>query len=34
MGTVENIILTNPGNSEAKFKWSMGKEKYFVPQIT
>jgi hypothetical protein len=32
MSMVENVVLTNPGNSEAKFRWTLGKDKYFVPQ--
>lgn len=33
MSMAESVVLTNPGNSEAKFRWTMGKDKYFVPQM-
>ena len=33
MSMVENVVLANPGYSEAKFRWTLGKDKYFVPQI-
>jgi hypothetical protein len=33
MAASENLILTNPGNSEAKFKFTLIKEKFFIPSI-
>ena len=33
MSTKEVIKLHNPGNSEAVFKFTLAKEKYFVPEI-
>ena len=31
MSTKETIKLTNPGNSEATFKFALAKERLFVP---
>ena len=34
MSTKELIKLTNPGNSEATFKFALAKERNFIPSIT
>ena len=31
LSTKETIVLTNPGNSEATFKFALAKERLFVP---
>ena len=33
MSTKETIKLTNPGNSDASFKFALGKDKIFTPSI-
>lgn len=31
METIQGITVYNPGNSPAFFKFTLGKDKYFVP---
>ena len=31
MATKEVIKLTNPGNSDAVFKFTLGKQKFYIP---
>jgi hypothetical protein len=33
MSTKETIKLTNNGNSDAVFKFALGKDRYFLPSI-
>lgn len=33
MATKETIKLTNPGNSDAVFKFTLGKEKFYMPAV-
>lgn len=33
MATKETIKLTNPGNSDAVFKFTLGKERFYIPSV-